>query len=119
MLDLSDVPSVRKLLILMCRNPLLRVNPPDVEMPHNWTPYDVLEPHTLSMYTDESAWEYIADCLENGACVTCQPPSSDYPDHAYVMVEEDDRGARIYMKIAINPRVAKKIIGVSFHHARR
>ncbi|MGE7206138.1 hypothetical protein ACQKJZ_10720 [Sphingomonas sp. NPDC019816] len=119
MLDLSDVSAVRKMLAIMCRNPLLRINPPEINIRNNWRPFDVVEPHSLSFHSDESAWEHIADCLDGNVAVTCQPPTTAYPDHAYVMIEEDGRGMKLYMKIAINPIIAKKVIGVSFHHARR
>jgi hypothetical protein len=116
-MDLSDVESIRPALIVMCRNPLARVNPPNLDLQrHRWKPFTVRDPQSLSLFTDAGAWDFISDCLESGGDVTCKPPSAEHPDHAYVMISNGGGSRRIYMKIAIKPGL-RKLIGVSFHYA--
>ena len=119
MSDLSDVEANRKNLEWLCRNPKTRTNWPLIQIErHRWQPYSVTEPSSLSVFTDDGAWEFIADCLRAGAPVSYKPPSEEHPDHAYVMVEAPAGGdRRIYMKVAIRPGL-KKIIGISFHYER-
>ena len=117
MINLTDVEGVRKGLELLCRNPLGRLNPPNIDVErHRWLPFTVMHPQLMSRFNDVAAWEFIADCLASNCPISCQPPDGEFNDHAYVMIETcGDR--RIYMKIAIFPDI-RKVIGISFHYER-
>ena len=117
MVDLRDVnEALRYALAVRCREPRNRLNYPDFNGPNKWKPGKVIDSVTpLSRFSDDGAWNFIADCLENGCRVKYQGPSLEYDDHAYVMIEcteNSDRG--IYMKIALKMG-NRKVIGVSFH----
>ena len=118
MIDLSDAESVRKGLELLCRQPSRRINPPSVAVDrHRWQPFTVTDPVTLSRFNDVAAWEFIADCLADLCHIDCLPPDSEFDDHAYVMIEPCGL-RRVYMKIAIMPKI-DKVIGISFHYERK
>jgi hypothetical protein len=117
MIDLTDVEAARPCLALLCRDPGKRINPPAIDLPNDWRPFTVTHPTFLSRFNDAGAWEFIADCLEQGAPITCKPPSPEHPDHAYVMIEAGEGMKRVYMKIAIKPGLAK-VVGISFHYEK-
>lgn len=116
--DYSDIESMRSLLEKVCRMPEGRVNPPEIDIANRWQPYLVTEPSTLSRYTDAGAWEFIADCLQDGCPVRYKPPSELFPDHAYELIAAPGNGGQnIYMKVAIRPKF-RRLIGLSFHYDR-
>lgn len=118
MFDRSDVEAMRKPLELCCRRPDARANPPEIDLPNKWLPFLVQHPVLMSNFTDEGAWEFIADCLRGSVPIRYKPPTAKFPDHAYEMVAAPPEGGpEIYMKIAL-PLVGKKLLGVSFHHGR-
>jgi len=105
-------------LALVCRTPNLRINPPDIDIANGWLPLTVTDPVTLSLFTDASAWEFIADCLVGGVAVRHKPPSALHDDNAYELVASPPNGRRgIYMKVALRGDV-KKLVGLSFHYER-
>jgi hypothetical protein len=98
--------------------PEWRVNPPEIDIANRWHPFQVVEPSSLSRFTDVGAWEFIADCIKDGCPIKYKPPSELYPDHAYeLIVVPPDGGRGVYMKIAIKPEI-RRIIGLSFHYER-
>ena len=118
MIDLSDAESVRKGLELLCREPSRRINPPSIAVARQrWHPFTVIDPVTLSRFNDAAAWEFIADQLADGCSLACLPPDGEFNDHAYVMIEPCG-SKRVYMKIAIMPKI-DKVIGISFHYERK
>lgn len=112
----SIAPDVRRQLVILCRKPEYRTNPPQINLANRWLPRTVREPITMSLYTDVGAWELIAECIEAGADVNHKPKSEKFPDDAYELCSAPQGGDRnIYMKIAIRPGL-RKLIGVSFHY---
>lgn len=110
MIDLSDVAAVRAALILLCRHPAKRITGRGLDEANRWRPYAVKDPDTLMWFTDDGAWNFIADCYQRNCPLLCKPPTGTFPDHSYVAVE-----LGIYMKVAIRPPFPK-IIGLSFHY---
>lgn len=99
----------------------MRSNPPDVPVERQkWWPYKVRHSSTLSLYTHDGAWDFIADCLADGCAIKYQGPSPEFNDHAYVMVESDGGAQRIYMKFKVDdelkPEFSVTLIGLSFHY---
>ena len=118
MIDFSDTELMRPKLAQLCIMSSQRVNPPEIDIPNRWEPMRVVEPTSLSRYSDDGAWWFIRDCLQDGAAIKYKPPTVKDDDHAYVLIEAPRGGdRRIYMKIALKERVGK-IIGVSFHYER-
>lgn len=119
MIDLSDVNAMRPVLAMMARARHLRINPPTLDVRrHNWRPIEVIEDATRSRFTDEGAWEFIAECLEKGVIIECKPPCEEHQDFAYIMIApEAPDSRRIYMKVAILPP-HKLLNGISFHFER-
>ena len=115
MTDLTDVEVVRGALVLLCRNPDMRITGRALDTANRWKPYSVRHPQTDMVFTDAGAWEYIADMIQEGSRLTCLPPTVQMPDHAYYLIEGRAEGRRIYMKVAIRPPL-RKIIGLSFHY---
>lgn len=118
MSDRSDVESVRGGLEKLCRLPDGRTNFPLIEIAHRWRPRTVRHPNTMSAFSDETAWEFIADSLREGLEITYRPPLRIGAGDAYEMVTLPVRDGRgIYMKVALVPGV-KKLVGLSFHYER-
>lgn len=118
MSDFANVEAIRKSLETLCRMPNGRTNWPEIDLANNWRPYEVIDAASLSRFTDQGAWEFIADCFRDGIPIQYKPPSADYPDHAYVLIAAPREGGRqIYMKVAVRPGV-KKLVGISFHYER-
>jgi len=115
MTDLTDVEAVRGALVLLCRDPRMRITGRSLNTANRWMPYSVRHPQTGMIFTDAGAWEYISDSIEGGSSLTCLPPTSQLPDHAYYLIEGRSDGRGIYMKVAIRPPL-RKIIGLSFHY---
>ena len=115
MADFKDVEAVRPALRTLCLDRSSRINGRNADSANRWRPFTVREPDTQMLFTDEGAWEFIADCLRDGCPVECMPPTPAFPDFAYYMVKAVRGDKKIYMKIAIRPPV-RIIVGVSFHY---
>lgn len=74
------------------------------------------DPYTMAPYTEDQAWNYIADCIAAGVDVHLKEKTDEHPDDAYELcASPDGHGRQIYMKVVLR-REIKKIIGVSFHY---
>ena len=119
MVDLSDVESVRTRLAALCRMPAHRAHPPNIPTSrHRWQPFAVQDRATLSWFTDIGAWELISELLLQGIPVSYLPPTDEFPDHAYVMIDRNHGMEDIYIKIALCP-ATRTLLGISFHYAYR
>lgn len=81
-----------------------------------WRPFTVIEQATMSRFTDDGAWELIADYLAGAGPVEYKPPSHEFPDHAYAIIETRSARHDVYAKIALSMKF-KKVVGISFHYA--
>ena len=118
MVDLSDVESIRVQLAKLCLMPEVRRQPPNIPTSrHRWDPYEVKHRASLSRYSDAGAWELISDAIMSGIPIEYQPPTDEFPDHAYVLIERNSAQEDVYIKIALCP-VAHLLYGISFHYAR-
>ena len=103
---------------LLCRAPGFRINRPQLDLRHNWHPGEVTHYPSLSYFNDAAAWEFIADCFRSGVPIA-HKATVEHGDDCYIMIaaqQGDDR--RIYMKVAINEKMGKKLCGISFHYER-
>ena len=89
------------------------VGPFSKDLPCDWRPQNILNPESGMPFTDASAWELIAERLENGHPVRQQ--TLEKPPGAQAVVLEVDLGptqAILFVKIQIG---AERVIGRSFH----
>lgn len=119
MIDYANIEEMRPLLAAMCSAGELRAQPPNIGTDrHKWWPFSVLDRASLSRFSDAGAWECIAECLTRGVAIKYQPPTPEFDDHAYVMIDTETGLEDIYIKIVIC-RKMRKLLGVSFHYARQ
>jgi len=117
MVNFSNVDDVRESLAQLCLEPAHRIVAVDAGIERQrWRPYSVMHRATLGSFTDEGAWAHIADLLRSDVDVDYKPPTSEFDDHAYVIIDEEDGFKNIYVKIALCLKL-KKVIGISFHYA--
>ena len=116
MIDLSDVESIRSALVKLCGNPVSRITGRAQDVRNYWEPMTVREPDTQMFFTDEGAWDFIADSLQSGAAIKYKEPTSEFPDHAYYFIDAGTGDKPIYMKIALRAEL-KKVVGISFHYS--
>ena len=118
MSDPSDVESRRNGLRQLCSLPTGRTNFPLIGGAHRWHPRTVRHPQTMTVFGDETAWEFIADCLGSGMEITYRAPNKPENGDAYELIAPPEGGSKgIYMKVALVPGV-KKLVGLSFHYER-
>src|SRR5690242_2069435 len=96
----------------------LRVHAWTREMPTHWNPTGVMNPVTGMVFTDVSAWEFIAALLEDGypmsEVVLDQPPGAI----GYVMIVPlADGTPDLYIKL--HPYGGGRVYGRSFHYSER
>lgn len=85
------------------------------ERPSDWRPYTVRDPSTGEYFTNEGAWEFIANLLDNGHYVEIiileKPPGKN----GYVMkVELEKERPPLYIKLELGRSV---VYGRSFHYS--
>ena len=110
---------IRNWFKLRCRDPRRRMDARRLNIKRQrWEPWVVSHPELHFPFTEDGAWDFIADCLEEGDSFRDLPRSDEFPDYAiYLLHMPAAGGRRIYMKIAARPKV-DMVIGVSFHYER-
>lgn len=109
--------AIRGWLVSRCRDPGRRTDGRKMGMANRWQPYTVRHPELYGYFSDAGAWDFIADCLEEGLELKRLPQSAEFPDYAAYMVYLPIHGERrIYMKVAARPEL-DMVIGISFHYS--
>jgi hypothetical protein len=84
--------------------------------PCKWQPGQVTDPSTGQAFTEDAAWQFVADALLAGAPIEMialdKPPGKS----AYVMKLPGAQGAEIYVKLQIG---ADHVRGRSFHPSEK
>lgn len=107
-------PQIRRQIIARCRSRRTRGSSFTPDAPTRWQPRALRDPRSPEAYfTDDSAWEYIAQCLEKGCRVETimldHPPGKKgfvFKVPGYGPVQA------IYVKLKLG---SDKILGRSFH----
>lgn len=108
---------VRRCLAQRCRSKRTRRSDFQKEAPTVWVPGTLRDPSTPDcLFTDESAWIFVANALEAGVEVTVITLSRPAGRTAYVMELEGHRGVKIYVKLQLGSDYVR---GRSFHEAKR
>lgn len=109
---------VRNLLWQRCCQRRSRLSEFSPEAPTDWRPQTVRNPTRENEYfTEDSAWEYVAQCIEDGVSIEVislrKPPGKS----GYVLkLPGYPRGVEIYVKLQLG---SSKVIGRSFHESYR
>ena len=86
-------------------------------VPRDWQPYSVIHPsYAGSTFTDQSAFEFIADCLEAGH--EFEELMLDVPKGALAIVLKINMGpttSMLYVKLQVGK--GNLVIGRSFHYS--
>ncbi|RYY04870.1 MAG: hypothetical protein EOO53_00680 [Gammaproteobacteria bacterium] len=114
----QDVPSMdfRRSLASKARYKNSRVTEFSQSIPTDWSPHKVNNPKTGFYFTDDSAWNFIADLLENPTCEAIFK-ELDKPKgvKAVVILRVLEEGKPLlYIKVHFG---RDKIIGRSFHYS--
>lgn len=103
-------------LISRCRDSLSRTDGRKMQIAHRWEPSTVRHPDHRMFFSEDGAWDFIADNIYEGTTLHSLPPTEAHPDYAYYMLAANDvRDRRIYMKIAKLPDL-DMVVGISFHY---
>ena len=112
----TDLENVRLQLISLGSRRRTRTSVFTRQRPTDWRPSQVLDPHGDGQcFTDDGAWRYICDQLEEGhefrEVILNKPPGKS----AYVMifVLADDQPP-LYVKLELG---SGKVLGRSFHYS--
>jgi hypothetical protein len=103
----------RKELVRYARDKNARQSSFSAAAPCEWRPFEVLNPETGIPFNDVSAWNFLADLLENGH--QCETIVLDKPQGQIgyvVLVAGYEPKSTIYIKVSLSKN---KINGRSFH----
>ena len=107
----------RRLLVRLARTPRARRLGKPPKRPSRWNPFTVPNPETAFdiHFTHASAWQFIADRLEQGEHVELIELDRPVGATGYVMKLQLKEGSpRLYVKLELT---GSKVIGRSFHLA--
>lgn len=107
-------PEVRRLLATRCRSRRTRTAEFSRSAPTEWQPRTLRDPrHPEEYFTDESAWEFVAECLDGGCPVEIVDLRHPPGKKAYVFkVAGISASDVIYVKLQLG---SETVIGRSFH----
>lgn len=81
-------------------------------MASRWNPHLVIDHRTNEPFTDESAWMFTAELLENGHLVNVIKLRNPPGRTAYVLKVERTNAETIYIKVQLGAGI---VLGRSFH----
>src|SRR4051794_2055851 len=106
--------SERSVLVRLCGSKRTRIVSFTPEMPCRWQPRQFTDPRTRQAFTDESAWSYIVQHIEEGVEIgeitLDRPPGAK----AFVLLLPGVNPAKIYVKLQI---CGGRVLGRSFHES--
>jgi hypothetical protein len=107
-------PHVRAMLAKRCRSRRTRRAEFSSAAPTEWQPRTLRDPRAPEDYfTDDSAWEFVAECLESGCYVEVVELRLPPGKKGFVFkAASGTRGEHIYIKLQLG---SETVIGRSFH----
>ncbi len=107
----------RRELARLCRRKELRTAVFTRQRPTHWAPTTVTNPETGLPFTESSAWEFVATCLDRGDGL--EEVDLDVPKgkKGYVMIVRLADELSLYVKLQLGD--GGKVIGRSFHPSDR
>lgn len=108
--------ALRHELATRARSRRTRTNEFHPDRPNDWRPRTVRNADGLleDYFTDESAWNLIAEKLDEGHPVTTVKLETPRGSTGYVMVIDLESGVRLYIKLQLS---RDRVIGRSFHES--
>ena len=106
--------SIRRDLARLCRSRKTRTAEFSRHQPTQWQPFKTIHPETKETFTEDGAWQFVADLLEAGAPlreVTLEKPPGKT---GYVMKIPVKGWRPIYIKLQLG---SGQVFGRSFHHS--
>lgn len=98
----------------MCRESRQRTHAFSKTAPTKWNPEQVINPQTCEVFTEDQAWDFIADLLEDECEIERIPLEKPPGKYGYVIrVDMGEGFSELYIKLQLGP----KIIGRSFHYS--
>lgn len=95
-----------------------RINEFSLELPCDWGPHKIINPKTGFPFSDATAWELIADLLENGHEASVvdldKPPGMQALE---ILYDLDPNQPYLYLKVHMGK--SGVVIGRSFHLSTR
>ena len=106
---------IRRQLAQRARSRRTRTSAFSRELPGEWTPTAITRPGGSEPYTDDSAWEAVADALEGGCEIEVISLEKPPGKKGYVLLLESAVGVPIYVKLQLT---AEGVHGRSFHYSK-
>ncbi len=103
---------IRKQLAKLCRSTRTRTETWTRKRPNRWSPETICAPGTIDAFTNAGAWEFIAQCLDDGVDIEVMTLDKPPGKTGYVMLVPGNHNESIYIKLEI---AESKVIGRSFH----
>ncbi len=113
----EEVPeNIRAELIRLCEKSKCRISEFSRERPTHWSPGTVVDPRNSdgNCFTDNTAWDFIAECLKKGHPVKKKVLKKPPGKIGYVMQIPQSDGKIIYIKLQLAP---PGVVGRSFHYS--
>lgn len=105
---------IRQQIVSRARRKECRIHAFSDLRPCVWQPESVINEHGFA-FTSESAWNFVADCVEDGEALEELKLEHPPGEIAYVMkILLPDAHARIYIKVQL---LGNSILGRSFHYS--
>jgi hypothetical protein len=106
--------SIRRELARLCRSRKTRTAEFSRSQPTQWQPFRTIHPETKETFTEDGAWQFVADLLDAGESlsevVLEKPPGKK----GYVMKIPVKGWRPIYIKLQLG---SGQVFGRSFHHS--
>ena len=106
--------SIRRDLARLCRSRKTRTAEFSDRQPTQWQPYRTIHPETKEVFTEDGAWQFVADLLEAGHPLTEVVLEKPPGKKGYVMKVPVNGRRPIYIKLQLGSGV---VFGRSFHHS--
>lgn len=104
--------AIRARLAALARSKRTRQTQFTAAMPTRWQPAQVTDPTTRQAFTEDGAWQYIANQLDAGVSIEAIPLEKPPGKTGYVLKLPGANGAVIYVKLQI---CGDHVRGRSFH----
>ena len=80
--------------------------------PHRWQPTQTTNPRTQQVFTEDAAWEFVAEAIEGGAPIEEMALDKPPGKTGYVLKLPGSNGSTIYVKLQL---LGNCVRGRSFH----
>src|SRR5437868_11246790 len=108
--------SIRRDLARLCRSRKTRTAEFSRRQPTQWQPFKTIHPETKEVFTEDGAWQFVADLLDAGQPLTEVVLEKPPGKKGYVMKIPVNGRRSIYIKLQLG---SGQVFGRSFHQIGR